>query len=312
MAKATIKQRSPRELVGVGLRGFAMGVCEIIPGVSGGTMAFILGIYEELINTIKTVGDRDFLRALFRFRLREVFAIINWRFAVALVIGMGVAILSLANLLHWLIENEPELLWSFFFGLVLASVFLVGRRINRWTPPLIALFAISAVATFFLVGLQPADTPNDWWFLMLAGAIASSALLLPGVSGSYMLLLMQKYEYVISAVKDFNIVVLIWVGLGVVLGLVTFAQVVSWVFKNYHDLAVAALTGLMLGSLRVIWPWKAGADCAETPETCVNVIPTFTADVVFAIFLVVIGMVAIIAIEQLGAARTETEAHEAS
>ncbi|HSM56209.1 MAG TPA: DUF368 domain-containing protein [Candidatus Sulfomarinibacteraceae bacterium] len=241
---------------GLVLRGICMGASDIVPGVSGGTMAFILGIYEELIDSIRMVGDPAFIRAVFGLRLREAFELLNWKFLLAVATGIGIAVLSLAHALEWLLVNQPVFLWSFFFGLVLASVFVVGRRVSRWTPRLALALVAAAVGAFLLVGLVPGQTPNSWWFLFLSGALAICAMILPGVSGAFILVLLGKYHFMLSAVTERDVLSIAIVGAGAAVGLVTFAQILGWLFKNHHDFTVAALTGLMLGSLRKVWPWK--------------------------------------------------------
>ncbi len=255
-ATAVRRRRTPKEYAGLTLRGMAMGASDIVPGVSGGTMAFILGIYEELIDSIRVIGQPHFLQALFRLRLKEVFQIVNWQFLLAVATGILLAILTLSRGLEWLLVNQPVLLWSFFFGLVVASVFTVSKRISRWTAPLWLILAATAVGAYLLVGLVPAQTPETWWFLILSGALAICAMILPGISGAFILVLLGKYQYVLAAVNNRDLVTLLLVAIGAGVGLVTFAQVLGWLFKRYHDFTVAALTGLMVGSLRKVWPWK--------------------------------------------------------
>lgn len=281
-----------------------MGAADVVPGVSGGTMAFILGIYEELIESIREFGQPPFLRALIRFRLREVFTIINWRFLLAVVGGILLAILTLARLLEWLLETHPTLIWSFFFGLVFASVIAVARRITRWRPTLWAAIILGTVFAFILVGLVPLQTPETWWFLFLSGAVAICAMILPGISGSFILVLLGKYAYVLSAVNEREISVLFWVVAGAAIGIVTFAQLLGWLFRRYHDLTVAVLTGFMLGSLRKVWPWKVdvawmtGRHGEQIPTVQRNVLPdALTGDVVFAIALAITGLVLVLVLD---------------
>lgn len=260
------KRRSLTEYLGLVARGICMGAADIVPGVSGGTMAFILGIYEELIDSIRTIGRPNFLQAALRFRLKEVLQILNWEFLLAIASGIFIAIVTLSHALETLLENQPVYLWSFFFGLVLASVLVVSKRIKQWQPPLFAVLLVGAVAAYLLVGLVPVHTPNVWWFLILSGAVASCALILPGISGAFLLVLLGKYQYVLGSVNDLRggdlnaAVPLILVGIGAAIGLITFSQVLSWLFHRYHDLTVALLIGLMVGSLRKIWPWKMDLD----------------------------------------------------
>ncbi len=243
-----------------------MGAADIVPGVSGGTMAFILGIYEELIESIRAFGRRDFLTALVQRRFREVSEIINWKFLLAVGTGIGIAVLTLARGLGWLLENHPVYVWSFFFGLVLASVIAVSRRIDRWPPLLGVTLVLGAVASYIIVGLLPLETPDEWWFLFVAGTMASCAMILPGISGAFILLLLGKYKFVLDAIKSFDIGSLVSVVAGAVVGLVSFSQVLGWMFRKYHDLMVALLTGLMLGSLRKVWPWKEDLDWLRDPS----------------------------------------------
>mgnify|MGYP001053328628 CR=1 FL=1 len=241
---------------GLLFRGMAMGASDIVPGVSGGTMAFILGIYEELIDSLRMLGEPVFLRALVRLQIRELFRLLNWQFLLAVGSGILLAVFTMAHTLEWLLVNHPVFLWSFFFGLVLASVLLVGGRIDRWQPRLALSLLVGAVGAFTLVGLVPRQTPDTWWFLFLSGALAICAMILPGVSGAFILVLLGKYQYLLSAVTRQDLAVIAIVGAGAVVGLVTFAQILNWLFSRYHDLTVALLTGLMLGSLRKVWPWK--------------------------------------------------------
>lgn len=181
--KNTRATRTIKDYVGLTLRGIAMGASDIVPGVSGGTMAFILGIYEELIDSIRTIGQREFINAAFRLRIKEALKIINWPFLVAVASGIGIAILTLAGGLEWTLENQPVLLWSFFFGLILGSVITVSKRVGSWRITVFIGLGIAVVGAYLLVGAVPAQTPDTWWFLMLSGALASCAMILPGLSG---------------------------------------------------------------------------------------------------------------------------------
>ena len=304
------KPRTLAQYLGVTARGFCMGCADVVPGVSGGTMAFILGIYEELIDSIRAVGRAPFRNALLRFRIGEALAIVNWKLLLALLSGIGLAVLSLARAIEWALENQPVYVWSFFFGLVLASVVTVSKRILKWSPLLVISLLLGMIGAYILVGLVPLQTPNDWWFLFFAGALAICAMILPGISGAFILLLLGKYHYVLAAVNDRNIVPILWVGLGCVIGIVSFAQVLGWLFRRYHDVTVAALTGLMLGSLRKVWPWKVDLDWVldshgeKIPTVQENVLPALTAggsfnmEIAFAVILGVVGFVAVLLLDR--------------
>ncbi|MCB8961604.1 MAG: DUF368 domain-containing protein [Ardenticatenales bacterium] len=299
------------------LRGMAMGASDIVPGVSGGTMAFILGIYEELINSIKKVGDRDFLKAVTSFNIRQAERLLNWPFLVAVATGIGISILTLSRGLEYLLLNQPVYLWSFFFGLVLASVVLVARRVEEWTPLVIGMLALAALGAFILVGLVPAQTPNAAWFLFLSGALAICAMVLPGVSGAFVLVLLGKYQFVLGAVNQLTdgnfsgdaLTTIVSVGAGAAVGIVTFAQLFSWLFKRYHNMTVAILTGLMIGSLRKIWPWKVTLETMldshgePFPVVQQNVLPALTdysaGQIGLAIGLMAAGALAVLLLDYL-------------
>ena len=243
-------------MVGIFVRGIAMGAADIVPGVSGGTMAFIFGIYEELINSIKTIGQRNFIDAVLHLRIREAFSLINWTFLIPLGLGVLTAIFALSGLLEYFLTHQPVYLWSFFFGLIIASVIVIAGHIKRWSWGLVGAVLLGTVSTYLLVSLVPAQTPETWWFYLLTGALASAAMILPGISGAYILVMLGKYETVLSAVNQRDFLTLGLIAVGAAIGLVTFAQILSWLFKRYHDYTVAVLIGLLLGSLRKVWPWK--------------------------------------------------------
>lgn len=316
-ADGSRKARTPQQYLGLVLRGMAMGASDIVPGVSGGTMAFILGIYEELINSIKKVGDRDFIKAVTSLKIRQAEQLLNWPFLVAVATGIGISILTLSRGLEYLLLNQPVYLWSFFFGLVLASVVLVARRVEQWTPLVIGMLALAALGAFILVGLVPAQTPNAAWFLFLSGALAICAMVLPGVSGAFVLVLLGKYQFVLGAVNQLTdgnfsgdaLTTIVSVGAGAAVGIVTFAQLFSWLFKRYHNMTVAILTGLMIGSLRKIWPWKVTLETMldshgePFPVVQQNVLPALTdysaGQIGLAIGLMAAGALAVLLLDYL-------------
>ncbi len=308
------QKRGIKDYVGLGAKGVAMGACDVVPGVSGGTMAFILGIYEELISSIRAIARKEFLGSLFRFQLKEAARAINLPFLLAVLSGIVIAVVSLAKLMEWLLQNQPVYLWSFFFGLIIASVIVVSKRIPKWNLRFVILLIITAIGAYILVGLVPAQTPDDYWFIFLSGGLAICAMILPGISGSFILLLLRKYEFIVGRIaklsngtfetKDGIVLAIFALGCGV--GLVTFAQLLGWLFKRYHDLTVAMLTGLMVGGLRKVWPWK------ETVESVIdrhgelipivqeNFFPGFGGEFVIALGLALVGFVMVILIERIG------------
>ena len=309
-AASFTSNRSLRQYLGLVARGFAMGSADIVPGVSGGTMAFILGIYEELVMSIRAGARRPFWHALLRFNVPAALEAINARFLVAVLAGIAIAVLTLASWLEWVLERHPVLIWSFFFGLVFASIVTVRKRIQNWNPTLFIALAVGAVGAYFVVGAVPLQTPESAWFLFLSGMLAICAMILPGISGSFILVLLGKYQFVLAAVNQRDIVSLAVVGAGAVVGIVTFAQVLAWLFKHYHNATIAVLIGLMAGSLRKIWPWK------ETVASIIDrhgeILPTvqrnhlpsaLTGEVFLAIGLAVAGFVVVMVLDRVSASK---------
>ncbi|MDZ7608706.1 MAG: DUF368 domain-containing protein [Cyclobacteriaceae bacterium] len=247
--------RNTKDYVLLYLKGVSMGGADVIPGVSGGTIAFITGIYQELLESIKSF-DKTALSLLFRFDLKDLWRHVNGSFLLVLFAGIGTSIISLAKLIHYLINNEPIPLWSFFFGLIVISALQVAREIKKWNFAVVFAGIAGIVVAYFVTSATPATTPDGYFFIFFSGMIAICAMILPGISGSFILLIMGKYEYIIGAVKDLNVVVLLVFGAGCVTGLLGFSHIVSWFLRKYHDITVAVLAGFMVGSLNKIWPWK--------------------------------------------------------
>ena len=242
------------------LKGCAMGAADVVPGVSGGTIAFITGIYEELIDSIKSI-DLQALKLLLSLKFADFWKKINGSFLLGVVGGIAISIFSLAKLMTWLLEHHPIYIWSFFFGLIVASSVLVAKEIKHWhIGTVISLIAGGCIA-YVITVMSPAETPNTWWFIILSGAIAICAMILPGISGAFILLLMGKYSYILGAVSSLNIGVMLLFIVGAVAGIISFSHLLSWLLKKHHTATVATLTGFMVGSLNKVWPWK------ETLET---------------------------------------------
>lgn len=310
-------QRKPKHTFKDHLRlfftGFTMGSADIVPGVSGGTIAFILGIYEELLNAIKLLSGQV-PRLLIKGKFKEAWETIPFHFLIPLGLGVAGAVLSLTNLLSHLLTTQPVFVWSFFFGLVLASVFLVSKRIVTWDLRDIAFMLVFTVIAYELVGAVPVETPANPITFVLSGAIAICAMILPGISGSFLLLIMGKYEQIIEAVKSFDIITIGFVGIGAVLGLALFSRLLSWLFKNHHDIVIASLTGFMIGSLRKIWPWKEtittriNSHGIEVPIVQQNVLPAgFDYSVVIAILLCIVAIFLIMTLERLQLTKERVE-----
>ncbi len=311
----TQNKRTLNDYLGLLARGFAMGSADVVPGVSGGTMAFILGIYEELIFSIRALARKDFWQALLKFQLKEAFEAINLYFLIAVGSGIILAFLSLAKGLKWMLDHQPLLLWSFFFGLVVASVITVARRIKQWTLGLVLALAVAALGAFLLVGAIPAQTPDTALYIFLSGALASCAMILPGISGAFILLLLGKYQFALDAVNNRSLMGLLLLGAGAAIGLITFAQILSWVFRKYHDFTVAVLTGFMLGSLRKLWPWQEVVDFIvdshgeKIPTVIHNYLPAmqinghFNIEIITVLALAAVGFALVMLLDKLAMPR---------
>ena len=237
------------------LKGCAMGMADVVPGVSGGTIAFISGIYEELLDSIRRF-DATALKLLVRLRFGDLWRHVNAGFLLPVLTGIAIAIFSLARLMTYLLEHHPIAIWSFFFGLIVASALLVARQIGRWKWTTLLSFAVGTAAAWWITVATPSETPDTWWFVMLSGAIAICAMILPGISGAFILLLLGKYQYIMQAVIDLNIPVMAIFVIGAAAGIISFSHLLLWLLKRWHDLTVAALMGFMVGSFNKVWPWK--------------------------------------------------------
>jgi putative membrane protein len=232
-----------------------MGAADTVPGVSGGTVAFITGIYEELIASINKI-DADAFRLLFKLNIAEFWKKINGNFLLALLSGIFVSLLSLARLMTYLLDTQPILIWSFFFGLILVSSPLILRNITKWSIASVVTFIAGIIIAYFITIVSPAETPSGYPFIFFCGAIAICAMILPGISGAFILLLLGKYEFMINALINFDIPVIIVFMLGCVLGLLGFSRFLNWILTHYRFPTLALLAGFMIGSLNKVWPWK--------------------------------------------------------
>ncbi|RIJ36717.1 DUF368 domain-containing protein [Pontibacter oryzae] len=255
-----MERRSLREYLLLFAKGAGMGAADVVPGVSGGTIAFITGIYEELLGSIRSVNG-EAIKLLLRLNLKGFWKHINGNFLVVLIGGILFSIASLSRVILYLLENFPEMLWSFFFGLIVASAVVVSKKITRWRPAVILSGLVGAAIAYYVTVATPTQSPEAYWFIFLSGAIAICAMILPGISGSFLLVLLAKYEFILNSVKELKLDVIITFGLGCVTGILAFSHVLNYMLKRYHNITVALLTGFMVGSLNKVWPWK------ETIET---------------------------------------------
>jgi putative membrane protein len=290
------------------LKGLCMGSADVIPGVSGGTIALITGIYEELIQAIRSI-DPAVLKKILTLDFKGALAHTHIRFLISLLMGIGIAIFSLARLMNYLLHHQPVYTWSLFFGLIAASIVVVGRQINNWWGVAGISFIAGTAAATLIVSLIPVTTPETLWFVFLCGLVAICAMILPGISGAFILLILGKYEFITATLKNpflpHNALIIAVFGTGCVIGLMGFSRVLNYLLKKFHNLTIAFLTGLMTGSILKIWPWK------EILETRMisgkahviwggNVLPeTLGGEVVFAGVLAIVGFMAVMVIEAL-------------
>lgn len=283
-----------------------MGAADVVPGVSGGTIAFISGIYEELINSINNV-NLSLLKTLGTDGIKAFWTKLNGNFLVALLLGIAISVLSLAKLISWLLENQPIPLWSFFFGLVLASIFLVGKEIKKWNMAAILMLILGAAIAYYVTTLPPSENIDSLPYLFFSGALAICAMILPGISGAFILVLLGSYKTILDAVHGRDLKIIITVGLGAIFGLLSFAKLLKWMFANFKNVTLALLTGFIIGSLNKIWPWKKVLESKMFGEKLIvlkeqNISPnSFEGDpqIIYAILLAITGFSLIFALEKL-------------
>jgi putative membrane protein len=248
-------QRRFSDYLIVSLKGIAMGAADAVPGVSGGTIALISGIYEELINTISGI-NMSLFKKLPAEGLKSFWKALNGNFLVALMIGIIVSFVSFMRLAKYLIEYHPVLIWSFFFGLIIASIYFVGKQITKWSLASILALIIGAILAYYITLIPSSANNESPLYLFFAGAIAICAMILPGISGSFILVILGAYKTLSDAFHDFDIKRIAIFAFGALIGLLSFSHVLKWLFKNYHNITLALLTGFIFGSLNKIWPWK--------------------------------------------------------
>lgn len=315
-------QRGFLDYLIVAFKGIAMGAADVVPGVSGGTIAFISGIYEELIESIDKV-NAGFFKLWKQEGFQAAWKSINGTFLLVLFSGIAISILSLAKLIKWLLHNEPVLLWAFFFGLVLASILYIAKQIKSWSILIIVAIIITSTLSYFITLAEPFASPDSYSYLLFCGFIAIIAMILPGVSGAFILLILGAYQTAIDTVN--NLVEGLTTGnlelfkdaflkfcllaIGAVIGLKVFSKALNWMFKHKKNLTLAILTGFMIGSLNKIWPWKQvlktriNSKGEEVTLLDKSISPyAFEGDnqLLLALVFVVIGFATILILESLG------------
>lgn len=305
-----MQRRAAWDYVRLFLKGVMMGAADAVPGVSGGTVAFITGIYEELIHSISRC-DPIALKILFTKGVKAFWVHINGNFLVTLLAGIGVSLATLAHLVLYLLTHHPIALWAFFFGLIIASVWSVSRHVGTWTAPRSFIFLIGTLFAYGLTSLAPTSVEATPIFILISGMIAICAMILPGISGSFILLLLGMYSTILSAVRDFELMTLGLFFIGCVLGLLSFSRVLSWAFSQYHHLTLALLGGFLLGSLNKVWPWKytlsytLNSKGEEIPLVQQNILPSTYLDLtgadpqtLISIVLAIVGALLVVALDR--------------
>lgn len=319
--------RRLRDYLIISAKGLAMGAADVVPGVSGGTIAFISGIYEELIETIHRL-DFGFFKIWKHNGLKEAWKTYNLSFLLSLLIGIAISIISFAKLIIWLLEVYPIAVWSFFFGLIVASIVYIARQIDKWRVAEIIFIVIAGLFSYYITIAQPLGTTDNNWFLFFAGFIAIIAMILPGISGAFVLLLLGAYSGVIGIITDLTdgllktnwdilgsaLIRLCIFSIGALMGLKVFSGALNWMFKNYKNITLAILTGFMVGALNKIWPWKEvleyriNSSGEEVPFLEQSIFPqNFDGEpqVLIALVFAVIGFLIIFLLEQLAKHKTK-------
>ena len=303
-------------------KGIAMGAADVVPGVSGGAIAFISGIYEELIESIDKINLGVF-KVWKTYGFKTAWNSINGTFLVALFSGIAISILSLAKLIKWLLHNEPVLLWSFFFGLVLASILYIAKQIKNWSALVFVAIVLTSILSYYITLAEPFASPDSPYYLLFCGFIAIITMILPGVSGAFILLILGAYQTAIDTINNLRdglftgnmelfkeaFINFSLLALGAIVGIKVFSKLLNWMFKHKKNLTLAILTGFMIGSLNKIWPWKevlstrVNSEGNKVPLLEKSILPTnFDGDsqLLTASVFIIIGFFTILLLERLG------------
>jgi putative membrane protein len=315
-------QRGFKDYLVITFKGIAMGAADVIPGVSGGTIAFISGIYEELIKSIDNIGLGVF-KIWKKSGFKAAWTSINGNFLITLFSGIAISILSLAKLIKWLLLNEAILLWSFFFGLVLSSIIFIAKQIEQWNVKTILAILLTTILSYFITLAEPFASPESSMYLLFCGFIAIIAMILPGVSGAFILLILGAYQTAIDTINNLveglvkgnfelfkdAFINFILLAVGALIGLKVFSKILNWMFENKKNITLAILTGFMIGSLNKIWPWKKtltwrmNSHDEKVPFLEKSISPfSFEGNnqILIAVILMILGFLTIFILERLG------------
>lgn len=300
-------KRNFKEHLVVSLKGLAMGAADVVPGVSGGTIALISGIYDELISSIDSVNLKN-LKVLRVEGMSAFFKAVNGSFLLSLFIGIGISIFSLAGVFKYLLEHYPILVWAFFFGLVLASVVFIAKQIKKWSISTVILLVIGVAIAYYITIIPAVSSASSSpLFLILAGALAICAMILPGISGAFILLLLGAYKPTLDAIHNHEYKNIMYLAIGAIVGLLSFAKVLKWLFNHYRNATLAVLTGFVIGSLNKIWPWKEvlqskiiNGKLKILQEKSISPFVVENNQLLIAILLAVSGFMTIVLLERIG------------
>lgn len=292
--------RKFKDYIMIGVKGACMGAADVIPGVSGGTIAFIMGIYDEFVGSIASINS-EAVRKLFKGEFRAFWKHINGNFLLSLVLGIGVSVITLAGLMQILLNDYPIQTWAFFFGLIVASSIFILRGISGWKVREALFLVVGVILGIVVCTLSPTQTPDGLWFIFLSGAIAICAMVLPGISGSFILLILGKYQFIMSTISDFvsgvdmgrNLIILIVLILGAVTGILSFSKFLHWLLARWHKETLIVLSGFIIGSLVKVWPWN-------NPEAVAQAEQTGSLNIGWAVICALAGFFLVIGIETVG------------
>lgn len=309
-----MQKRNFKDYFIISLKGMAMGAADVVPGVSGGTIAFISGIYEELLASISSVNT-SLIKKLKEEGFLSVWKAINGNFMSALLAGIFISVLTLSKVIGNLIETHPILVWSFFFGLVLASILYVGKQIESWNFKIVLGLLLGALIAYYVTTLKPVDGDEiSLGYVFMSGALAICAMILPGISGAFILVILGAYKSILGAIEDRDFKVIFTFIVGALVGILSFSKVLKWLFSKYRNMTLAALTGFIIGSLNKIWPWKhavtyrVNSHGEQVPFNEASVLPwNYNGDpeLLFAIVLAVAGFGLILLLESLATNKTD-------
>ena len=301
-------QRNLIDYLIIFFKGLAMGAADAVPGVSGGTIAFISGIYEELIATISNINISLF-KTLTKKGFKAFWLQVNGNFILALLSGIVFSFITFMKLAKYFLEHHPILIWSFFFGLIIASIYFVGKQITKWNAPVVVALILGSTIAYYISTFNSLASNDSSIFLFFAGSIAICAMILPGISGSFILIILGAYKLLSNAIHNFDIKNLIIFTTGALVGLLSFSHLLKWLFKHYKNITLAVLTGFIFGSLNKVWPWKktltwhTNSQGIKSPMLQKSVLP-FNFDgnhqITMAIALMLIGFLTIFILEKIG------------